>query len=413
MPKAYFASSQSNASHRVLDEINVPGAALPTMIQAALLKRLKQHLDSGNSIDHERLSEMLDQIPLLDPQTRDFVKNMAQVISPQKVNGKPGVPDDLNEIISQQIKRYETDRMRLNDGANSSPFAPSTLQTILQSNRSIADSIQANRLVDDPRFNELTRRFQEGSNRANQFTESRRQRFDSRRMTTPRSQSNAKVGGRSPGDGGLAKKMLESALEALDESSMDFLKDSKNRKRKAWNFAWLGKATKSLQSGAQQINRSLSGVTSVTNSNVPVPETETTIHDDGSVEATMLVILALGLVGFLLRRRFYQHKSPIDAPAPKRSHFSPSTVVDRNTFVQGVNRLATEMCDRDISYDHHEMIFSASGDFGKRAGELAPIYAKCRYAPGEYKLVSTELDRARSVLRNIHQSRLANEDGVT
>ena len=386
-----FREATGTPSHRVLEGADLPNLGLPSMIQGALLKKLEQHIAEGNRIDHERLTDFLDGMRL-NSETQTAIENMAWIISPEDSSREPSLPENLQNVVDRQIEQFEfnqSDAQR----AGATQFDPATLQNLLKSNQSFAESFRADERSAN-RLSELARRFQERSNKTKRPTSRSRA---NRRQTRPhRARSNT---GRRPGDGALTKKLLESAFEAMDESSMDFLKAAKNGNRKRLDFSWLTKATRSINSGVQDVNRSIANVSSVDGavSRLPIPE------DGGrDISTTVLVLSALGLVGILLRRRF-QNLTTNDSAARKASRFSSSSIVDRESLVDGVNLLASEICGDKAALHHHGKVFAQFGQVDESAVELAPIYANCRYAPEEFRLRNTELENVRRVLANLQR----------
>ena len=314
-----FREATETPSHRVLDGSSIPGLGLPNAIQSALLRRLDQHIRSGRQIDHDRLANMLERLPI-DSQTRATVENMARIMSSQQSDGPPGVPEDLQQIVSRQVEEFQANQSRP-QGQGGAAFDPTRFQEWLSSNRARAGEMAGAQGTRQKKLSQMYKRFQDRSRTAQRQSKQYSSRSDI-----------------SAGNGeSVTKRFLKSALEAMDESSMNFLRAAKNDEKKngAWSLRWLKGATKSLNSSVRDVNRAfkkMSSRTTPASQQMVIPEFR--VADDGGrrVWTTVLIVGALGLAGVLLRRRFLNMQMP-DVTPRKSISFEANSIVDRTSLV--------------------------------------------------------------------------------
>ncbi|MCA9214347.1 MAG: hypothetical protein KDB27_14850 [Planctomycetales bacterium] len=376
----YFNEATDTASHRIVDAQTLRNLDLPTMLRAAVVKRLQQHIESGNRIDHERLGELLEPLPI-DSATKSTVKRFAEFLSPKQGSEQNSLPDDLIDIINEELQRYQEQQKQV--GAATKSYSPATLENIVTNGTQF-------KAEDLDRFSRVLR-----NSPSSNF---RNREMRKRNQTKPYT---ARAGD-SQGDDTLTSRLLESAIEAMDDSSMDFLKS--NSDGQPYDFSWIRRMRRKVNAQTHAVKHALNSMHSSTNvGGLPEQPDASMPEDTQDMWSTVIVVAIIILVAAMIRRRLVARSQPIAIASP-RSQFKASSIVDGPTLVDGVNALASDILGAEAATKHHGTVFGEFSLLDRSAMHLAPIYATCRYSRAENRVSSDQLERAKATLTRVQKS---------
>lgn len=389
-----FLTADDTVSHRVIEPYSgLGGQMLPSFIRNKLMRKLQDHIQSGNHIDHKRLSQILQSLPL-DEQSRNNLENLAKVLSPEKSDANGSLPEHLQTILGEDIRKFLSNEAIPND-LSPNDLDQETLTKLLESNRPLADSfkdLESTFKKDPDKFKEIAQQFDSNSREIPPDSSKSK-----RRQTRPhRANSN-------PEDDGLSKKLLESAFEAMDKSSMEFLKASQTN-GKPFDLAWIANASRSWNKNINQLNRKFEQASAqLTRPKLPAmpPGNMEAESGIGLLGITIAFCSLVLLLGILFRIQLRRH--PATVAAQRLALTSNTNIVDRASLVAEINSIAAELYGRTVAYQHHGLLFSKLQQVDPSFNEIAPIYVQCRYAPDDMNVNDAQILSVRELIERIRR----------